>query len=96
MTKLEKLESKTKREKDLDRLAVEIANLVENDDMVREIVAHMEALAAEKTDKGEKKAWAHTVPTIKAHIMKKYRDELAKPVSRAEMAIAKRKKKVEG
>ena len=95
MTQLLTKKTKTQREKMLDRLAVEIANLVADDDLVKEMVEDAESLAMEKTDKGEQKAWAHTMPSIKNHIMAKYADKMPQ-VSRVDMAIAKRKPKVKG
>lgn len=97
-TVLEKRKVKTMREKALDRLADFIAERVANDDKATKIIQEMEKLAKERTDNTDeedenKKAWAHTVPSIKNHLLVVYEKDLVGSQDRSTRAIAKRNKK---
>lgn len=99
MSELKKNKTKTAREKALDELIDEIAELCfDDDEKLEKAVMEAEHLATLKTEKGDKNpdAWAHTIPAIKNHIMIAYEFVKVEPtdrLARAKAIAAKKKKK---
>lgn len=99
MSELKKNKTKTAREKALDELIDEIAELCFDDEKkLEKAVMEAEHLATLKTEKGDKNpdAWAHTIPAIRNHIMIAYEFVKVEPtdrLARAKAIAAKKKKK---
>lgn len=99
MSELKKKKTLTAREKALDSLVAEIAELCfEDDEKLEKAVMEVEHLAALKTENGGKNpdAWAHTVPAIKNHIMIAYgfvKVEEPDRLAKAKAIAAKKKNK---
>lgn len=99
MSELKKNKTKTAREKALDKLVDDIAELCfDDDEKLEKAVMEAERLAGLPTEKGDKNpdAWAHTIPAIRNHIMIKYelvKVETTDRLARAKAIAAKKKKK---